>query len=225
MRSQWPETSVWDVRVAVGLDTLELVGFARLGRPGCRVSRTVRHERDLLRTRNRSQCGCEQSEGQCQGLRHSDDSLSCLPRPVRRFLRGGDSVKFRPGSGSPGHPQVLTCAEEATQFTGTLPPAGPHDVIFGPGYFPRGTQPGDRESPTLCPGSPWDLQTASGGRSGIHRHHDGRSQRAVLRRTTESVVIARRKPVGHLRSLFGQAGFLSAELPIHGWATSRVRSD
>jgi hypothetical protein len=39
--------------------------------------------------------------------------------------------------GAPTHPQLLTCAEEATQFTGTLPPIGPHDIGFGPGYFPQ----------------------------------------------------------------------------------------
>ena len=39
--------------------------------------------------------------------------------------------------GTPTHPQILTCLEEATQFTGTLPPVGPHDIGFGPGYFPQ----------------------------------------------------------------------------------------
>ena len=40
--------------------------------------------------------------------------------------------------GTPPHPQVLTCYEEATQFTGgTLPPVGPHDIGFGAGYFPK----------------------------------------------------------------------------------------
>jgi hypothetical protein len=39
--------------------------------------------------------------------------------------------------GAPTHPQVLTCAEEATQFSGTLPPIGPHDAGFGAGYFPQ----------------------------------------------------------------------------------------
>ena len=39
--------------------------------------------------------------------------------------------------GTPAHPQLLTCYEEATQFTGTLPPIGPHDIGFGPGYFPQ----------------------------------------------------------------------------------------
>ena len=39
--------------------------------------------------------------------------------------------------GTPVHPQLLTCAEEATQFTGTLPRIGAHDIGFGPGYFPQ----------------------------------------------------------------------------------------
>lgn len=40
--------------------------------------------------------------------------------------------------GTPTHPQILTCYEEATQFTGgTLPPVGPDDIGFGAGYFPK----------------------------------------------------------------------------------------
>ena len=39
--------------------------------------------------------------------------------------------------GTPRHPQILTCAEEATQFTGGLPAIGPHDIGFGPGKFPQ----------------------------------------------------------------------------------------
>lgn len=40
--------------------------------------------------------------------------------------------------GTPAQPQILTCYEEATQFTGgTLPRVGPHDIGFGPGYFPK----------------------------------------------------------------------------------------
>jgi hypothetical protein len=40
--------------------------------------------------------------------------------------------------GTPTHPQILTCYEEATQFTGgSLPPIGPHDIGFGAGYFPN----------------------------------------------------------------------------------------
>jgi len=52
------------------------------------------------------------------------------------------SVAFRmpavlPLLSAPTHPQILTCYEEATHFTGTLPPIGPHDIGFGPGYFPQ----------------------------------------------------------------------------------------
>lgn len=40
--------------------------------------------------------------------------------------------------GTPTHPQILTCYEEATQFTGgSLPPVGPQDIGFGAGYFPK----------------------------------------------------------------------------------------
>ena len=40
--------------------------------------------------------------------------------------------------GTPTNPQILTCYEEATQFTGgTLAPVGPHDIGFGAGYFPQ----------------------------------------------------------------------------------------
>ena len=47
---------------------------------------------------------------------------------------GGSSTVI----GTPTHPQILTCYEEATQFTGgTLPPVGPDDIGFGAGYFPK----------------------------------------------------------------------------------------
>jgi hypothetical protein len=53
-------------------------------------------------------------------------------------LCGVSDASGSPSSvGPPTHPQILTCAEEATQFTGTLPPIGPHDIGFGPGYFPH----------------------------------------------------------------------------------------
>ncbi len=39
--------------------------------------------------------------------------------------------------GTPKNPQILTCYEEATQFTGSLPQVGPHDIGFGAGYFPN----------------------------------------------------------------------------------------
>jgi hypothetical protein len=39
--------------------------------------------------------------------------------------------------GTPTHPQILTCDEEATQFTGRLPAVGPNDIGFGAGYFPK----------------------------------------------------------------------------------------
>jgi hypothetical protein len=55
--------------------------------------------------------------------------------------------------GTPKHPQVLTCAEEATQFTGTLPRAGPHDVVFGPGYFPQARRLATMSPQTWAPGS------------------------------------------------------------------------
>lgn len=39
--------------------------------------------------------------------------------------------------GTATHPQILTCAEEATQFTGGLPAVRPDDIGFGAGYFPK----------------------------------------------------------------------------------------
>jgi hypothetical protein len=80
--------------------------------------------------------------------------------------------------GSPRHPQVLTCYEEATQFTGTLPPVGPNDVGFGPGYFPQARRlatmspqhfaPGARGSyklpPVIEPGATVNLTIARGAR-------------------------------------------------------------
>jgi hypothetical protein len=59
--------------------------------------------------------------------------------------------------GTPTHPQLLTCAEEATQFTGTVPPIGPHDIGFGPGYFPQA-----RRLATANPPSPNRLSQPTG---------------------------------------------------------------
>lgn len=82
--------------------------------------------------------------------------------------------------GTPTHPQVLTCDEEATQFTGTLPPIGPHDVGFGAGYFPqarrlafmnppgsdRGTLlTGYKLPPVVYPGATVTMTIARGARS------------------------------------------------------------
>jgi hypothetical protein len=58
------------------------------------------------------------------------------------LVYGPGGVSVASGSptvvGTPAHPQILTCYEEATQFTGgSLPPVGPHDIGFGPGYFPK----------------------------------------------------------------------------------------
>ena len=40
--------------------------------------------------------------------------------------------------GTPANPQILTCYEEATQFTGgALAPVGSEDIGFGAGYFPK----------------------------------------------------------------------------------------
>jgi hypothetical protein len=82
--------------------------------------------------------------------------------------------------GTPKHPQILTCYEEATQFTGTLPPIGPHDIGFGPGYFPqarrlatinppnagRGAQlTGYKLPPVVYPGATVTMTIARGARS------------------------------------------------------------
>jgi hypothetical protein len=82
--------------------------------------------------------------------------------------------------GTPTHPQVLTCDEEATQFTGTLPPIGPQDIGFGSGYFPKARQlafmnpPGsDRGTyltayklpPVVYPGATVTMTIARGARS------------------------------------------------------------
>jgi hypothetical protein len=49
--------------------------------------------------------------------------------------------------GTPSHPQLLTCAEEATQFTGTVAPAGRRDIKFGAGYFPQARLLADMNPP------------------------------------------------------------------------------
>ncbi len=67
--------------------------------------------------------------------------LGGLALTVLVLIYGPCGVSDASGSstvvGTPTHPQLLTCTEEATQFTGTLPPVGPHDIGFGPGYFPQ----------------------------------------------------------------------------------------
>lgn len=82
--------------------------------------------------------------------------------------------------GTPTHPQILTCYEEATQFTGALPPVGPHDIGFGPGYFPKArrlatTNPpnsgrdaqltGYKLPPVVHPGATVTMTIARGARS------------------------------------------------------------
>jgi hypothetical protein len=49
--------------------------------------------------------------------------------------------------GTPAHPQVLSCFEEATQFNGHVTPIGPHDVGFGAGYFPQARRLATRNPP------------------------------------------------------------------------------
>ena len=69
------------------------------------------------------------------------------------FACGLPGVSYASGSqpvvGTPSHPQLLTCAEEATQFTGTLPPIGPHDIGFGAGYFPQARRLSTMSPPNL----------------------------------------------------------------------------
>ena len=210
--------------MAVWLDTLELAGFAR------RVVLTA------------GQAGQFGMKGTCSehATGHNVDvskakvsvrasvivTIVCLASlDLCGVSYGGETRSSSSQSGSPGHPQILTCSEEATQFTGTLLPAGPHDLIFGPGYFPEARSLATESPQHFAPGAHGTYKLPPVVDPGSTVTMTVALTRAVLRRTTESVVIARRKPVGHLRSLSGQAGFFSAELPIHGWATSRVRSD
>jgi hypothetical protein len=82
--------------------------------------------------------------------------------------------------GTPTHPQILTCEEEATQFTGGLPAVGPDDIGFGAGYFPkarlratmnpptsgRGAQlTGYKLPPVVYPGATVTMTIARGARS------------------------------------------------------------
>ncbi len=94
-------------------------------------------------------------------------------------LCGVSDASGSPASvGAPTHPQILTCYEEATQFTGTLPAIGPQDIGFGPGYFPharllatmnppsRGAQlTGYKLPPVLDPGATVTMTIARGARS------------------------------------------------------------
>ena len=136
------------------------------------------------------------------------------------LLYGSGGVSDASGSptvvGTPTHPQILTCYEEATQFTGGLPPVGPHDIGFGPGYFPnrglatmnppnsgRGADlTGYKLPPVVDPGATVTMTIAPV---------------AVLRGATEPMVVTPRERVGHVPSLFAQAWILSPELPVHRW--------
>ena len=82
--------------------------------------------------------------------------------------------------GTPRHPQIFTCNEEATQFTGSLPPIGPHDIGFGSGYFPQARRlatanppdsgreaqlTGYKMPPVVYPGTTVTITIARGARS------------------------------------------------------------
>ncbi len=127
--------------------------------------------------------------------------------------------------GTPAHPQVLTCAEEATQFTGTLPRVGPHDVGFGPGYFPRARVLADMNPPSASRGTPFTgYKLPPVVDPGATVTMTDRPWRAVIRRATESVVAEPGKPVGHVSGLRAQARVLSSELPLHRRSTTGLRS-
>ena len=164
-------------------------------------------------------------------------------KPCRRRLQAGGGaltvllVAYGPGGvsdasgsptvvGTPTHPQILTCYEEATQFTGgTLPPVGPHDIGFGPGYFPqarrlatmnppnsgRGAQlTGYKLPPVVYPGATVTMTIARGARS--------------VRGATESLVTTPRERVGDVPGLLAQVRVLSPELPVHRWSNTGLRS-
>ena len=140
--------------------------------------------------------------------------------PVLALVLGLGGVSNASGSlavvGTPRHPQLLTCAEEATQFTGTLPRIGPKDIGFGPGYFPQARRLATMDPPNFRPRRATDrVQAPSGRLSGRHGDHDDRPRCAVLRGATEPMVATPRERLGHLPGLFAQARFLPAELPVH----------
>ena len=112
--------------------------------------------------------------------------LGWVAFPVLILVIGPSGISDAGGSstvvGTPTHPQVLTCYEEATQFTGgTPPPVGPHDIGFGAGYFPqarrlatmnpppnfgRGAQlTGYKLPPVVYPGATVTMTVARGARS------------------------------------------------------------
>ena len=138
--------------MAVWLDTLELAGFAR------RVVLTA------------GQAGQFGMKGTCSehATGHNVDvskakvsvrasvivTIVCLASlDLCGVSYGGETRSSSSQSGSPGHPQILTCSEEATQFTGTLLPAGPHDLIFGPGYFPEARSLATESPQHFAPGA------------------------------------------------------------------------
>jgi hypothetical protein len=73
--------------------------------------------------------------------------------PVYGLCGASDASGSSNVVGTPTHPQILTCYEEATQFTGTLPPVGPHDIGFGPGYFPQARRLATMNPPNSGPGA------------------------------------------------------------------------
>jgi hypothetical protein len=75
-------------------------------------------------------------------LRRHGGWLAGVAFTVVVLVYGPGGVSDASGSptvvGTPTHPQILTCYEEATQFTGgTLSALGPQDIGFGAGYFPK----------------------------------------------------------------------------------------
>jgi hypothetical protein len=114
--------------------------------------------------------------------------------------------------GTPTHPQILTCNEEATQFTGGLPPTEPHDIGFGPGYFPQARrlatmnpQLSSREAqlfgyklpPVVYPGATVTVTIARGARSYVVKQNPWSPRRGSVSVTYQACL--------HKRGFFPQS--------------------
>ena len=129
------------------------------------------------------------------------------------------------GVGTPTHPQILTCYEEATQFTGSLPPVGRHDIGFGAGYFPKARGlatmnppnsgraahlTGYKLPPVVFPGATVTMTIARGARSYVVQQNPWSPRQGSVSVT--------------YRACLHKPGFFPPELPVHRWSKAGLRS-
>ena len=143
------------------------------------------------------------------------------------YILGGASntSSASPLVGTPTHPQILSCYEEATHFTGSVAPIGAAGHWVRTRVFSSGSPAGNHES-TQRGSLSWShrVQTPSGCLSGSHGDTDNCPQGEVLRRATEPMVGSTWEPVSDVPCLCAQAWILSAELSVHRRSSAGLRS-